>query len=510
MAGDEPRYAVPAAGRVVAEMSTVLVWLAGFSLVIGAVLALSMAVSSVWEKERRAAWFSLGTLVVLLIPFTALLVLDRRGVFDHGTGLVLLTAAALFGGTALVLFTVPTGSNPRALQGTAGSIVGAVARYDEREQVFARNRALRPGSEEYEYFYDTHPQYQRFDDRRRTRGGPIGRPGRIDEPHEGPNVAATLASLALPHDLSTPDKAKPKPHPHLAGKTVPLEPAEATERVAGFARLLGADLVGFTRVDPRWVYSHVGEIFNDNWEDWGRAIDPDHEYAVVFGFEMALDMIGPAPHTPTTIESMHKYADGAYIATQVARFIANMGYSATANHLRHYEVMLVPLAVDAGLGELSRMGYLITKEYGPRIRLGAVTTNLEFESDDSVDLGIEDFCLNCKKCAEACPSRSIPMDDQILVNGTLRWKLNDESCFGYWGRTGTDCSICMRVCPWSHARTLPHRLVVSAATRNQFARRAVRVMDDVFYGRTPSQRPAPAWADYHRAPSSLEAPRLDD
>jgi len=478
-------------------MAEILVWIAATMFGIGSLLTASMVVSSIWEKERHAAFVSTVLLVLSLLPIVILALLDRQGLFATDLGLFLL-AGGLVVGTAvfLLLFVVRIGRNPRAARGTDGYVVGNVERYDERNQVFARNRALRPGSEQYEVFYDTHPEYQRFDDRRRKRGGPIGEPGRIDLPNEGPNVAATLASLALPHDLSTPDKVRPQPHPHLAGKRIPMTPEEATERVTGFTRLLGADLVGVTKVNPNWVYSHVGEIFNDNWEDWGQEVPIEHEYAVVFAVEMALDMVGSAPHTPTTIESMHKYADGAYIATQVARYIANLGYTATAHHLRHYEVMLVPLAVDAGLGELSRMGYLVSKEFGPRIRLGAVTTNLHLVPDEPVDLGVEDFCMECKKCAEACPSRSIPMDDRVIVNGSLRWKIDDQACFGYWGRTGTDCSICMRVCPWSHARTLPHRLVVETATRNRFARRVVRVLDDVFYRRHPDSRPAPAWASY--------------
>jgi len=109
-------------------------------------------------------------------------------------------------------------------------------------------------------------------------------------------------------------------------------------------------------------------------------------------------MVGTDPHTPTMVESMRNYAKGACIATQIASFIANLGYSATASHIRHYEAVLVPLAVDAGLGELGRLGYLITREFGPRVRLGAVTTDLSLIPDKPVDIGVEDFCRICKKC----------------------------------------------------------------------------------------------------------------
>ena len=81
-----------------------------------------------------------------------------------------------------------------------------------------------------------------------------------------------------------------------AGKVV-LSPEEATQRIKGFARNLGADLVGITEMNPHWVYSHRGEIFHENWEVWGKEIHPDHPYAVVFAEEMSFQMIGPAPPT---------------------------------------------------------------------------------------------------------------------------------------------------------------------------------------------------------------------
>jgi reductive dehalogenase len=295
--------------------------------------------------------------------------------------------------------------------------------------------------------------------------------------------------------LSEPKQVKPSPHPVVKDKKITLTPEEATEKVKGFALHLGADLVGITEINPLWLYSRRGEIFHDNWEDWGREIPVDHQYAVVFATEMNLRLVGAAPHTPTVIESMMNYAKGAYLSIQLASYITNLGYPATANHLRHYEAVLVPLAVDAGLGELGRLGYLITKKFGPRIRLGAVTTNLPLIPDKPVDLGIKDFCGTCKKCAVCCPSQSIPMGEQAEVNGTLRWKLNAETCFDYWGKVGTDCNVCMRVCPWAHARTFPHRIILEFVSRNRLARRIFNVMDDIFYGRKPKSKEPPEWAN---------------
>jgi reductive dehalogenase len=182
------------------------------------------------------------------------------------------------------------------------------------------------------------------------------------------------------------------------------------------------------------------------------------------------------------------------IATQLAAYIANLGYSATANHSRHYDLLMVPLAVDAGLGELGRFGYLITRKFGPRVRLFAVSTDMPLVVDKPVDIGVADFCRHCKKCALCCPSRSIPDGAPSADNGILRWRLNAETCFAYWAKTGTDCNVCMRVCPWSHPRTFAYRVIVSWVVRNRLSRRLFTGMDDLFYGPKPKPLPPPAWA----------------
>jgi len=483
----------------VGTVVTVLLVIGAVGFVVEALIGLSFFVSCIWEKERRATVFAGLQFIIMIGLLVIYFLLIDIGFFGTAPGLVVLIAGYVLVIVAAFLLMRRTAANPRALQGTKGLIKKEVKRVDERTHVFARSRSLRPGSQEFKAFYREHPEYEEYDTRRREMGGPLGHFGTIDSPHEGPNVAATLASGAMPMYLGTSEKVKPEPHSVMKEKRVILTTEEATERVKGYARNRGADLVGITELNPLWLYSHRGEIFYENWEDWGREIGVEHQYAVVFAMQMSFEMVGTGPHSPTMIESMGNYAKGAYIATQLASFIANLGYSATASHFRHYEALMVPLAVDAGLGELGRLGYLITKELGPRVRLGVVTTDLPLVPDKPVDIGVDDFCSICKKCAVCCPSHSIPVEkDKTVVNGLLRWKLNDETCFDYWGKIGTDCNICMRVCPWSHARTFPHKLIVMLITRNRLARRTFSVMDDIFYGKKPKSKAPPSWAQFNR------------
>ena len=433
-----------------------------------------------------------GLLVVIEICIYFLYTL---GVFYHFAGKLVLVGAWVVTGAVIYFLCRRTGPNPRVLKGVDGYIVGQAQRFDEREQVFARERTLRPDSAQYKEFYRTHPELEQMDSERRKAGGLLGIPGNIDRPGETSNVSAMAAAFAIPPLFGQPESHSPAAYATEDNRSS-MSPAEATLRVKGFARHLGAGVVGVTKTNPLWVYSHRGEIFYENWDQWGKEITVEHPYAIVFAVEMDQEMVCTAPHTPSVAESALSYSKGAWISTQLATYLVNLGYAATANHSRHYDLLLVPAAVDAGLGEMGRFGYLITKELGPRVRIFAVTTDLPLVADNPVDIGVEDFCSFCKKCAHCCPSSSIPDGDRLEFNGTERWKLNAETCFGYWGKVGTDCNVCMRVCPWSHARTFPHRVVISLVVRNKWARRLFSLMDDLFYGDKPKPASPPPWAGY--------------
>jgi hypothetical protein len=459
-----------------------------------ALFTLSFVISSIWEREGRAALIGGVAFLIPLGGMIGLLALRAAGFFESTAGLVILVLGFVLS-FAVLLLLVRVGRNPRAEQGTKGYIVGKVKRFDEREQVFSR-AFLPPDSDQYQAFYREHPQWEEVDDSRRKMGIPMGLPGAIDQPHAGPNVAALFASLSIPHHLGNPHAVQPEASPFFGGKKMALSPEEATERVKGLTLQLGADLVGIAGLDPLWVYSTRGHIKDDNWEKWGREIELSHPYAITFAVEMSRDMVWSAPHTPAVVESGLAYSKVAFVAAELASYVANLGYSATANHFQHYDVLLVPLAVDAGLGEVGRLGLLMTKEFGPRVRLGCVTTDLALNPDGPVDIGVEDFCRVCKKCAHCCPSSSIPFDAPQEINGALKWKLNAETCFEYWAKIGTDCCLCMRVCPWSHPRTLPHRLLTEMVVRNRVARPIFSAMDDLFYGESPEPASPPKWAKY--------------
>lgn len=171
-----------------------------------------------------------------------------------------------------------------------------------------------------------------------------------------------------------------------------------------------------------------------------------------------------------------------------------LGYPARAHIDGNYRVIAPLVARDAGLGEIGRMGILMTPELGPRVRLGVVSTDLPLVVDARPSRpDILDFCRICKKCAENCPSRAIPFDDRQNIGGALRWQIDSVKCFHYWNVIGADCGRCLSVCPYSHPDTFSHNVLRWVLRRSGLARRIVLRMDDLFYGRQPASRPAPAW-----------------
>lgn len=224
------------------------------------------------------------------------------------------------------------------------------------------------------------------------------------------------------------------------------------------ARFLGADLVGVGPLNPSFVYSHVGRSCYG--QRWGDLITLSHPHAVSLGFGMDYESLRRhTPGFPVILESALAYSRAALAAIQLAAYIRSIGYSARAHHLRDYQVLCVPVAIDAGLGELGRAGILITREFGTCVRLSTVTTDLPLAHDPPVDLGIQRFCARCLLCAMACPSGAIPRGEKMEVRGVRRWKLAAGRCYHYWRTCGSDCALCVVACPWSRpdAETAPFR-----------------------------------------------------
>lgn len=343
--------------------------------------------------------------------------------------------------------------------------------FDERDTMFSRNE-LRPGTPRFSEYYQRRPGMKALDEKFRKE------PGLLDDNalyYHKQAFEATRKKFCEIKEL----------HPKIAGdiKEQPKQSDTALtiKEIMGRLKEMGAVHLGCTKLKPYHFYSVKGRG-----KRYGDPIALKHKYAIAFTVEMRHEMVKPAPQASIVLESAEQYLRSAKMAIELAEFIRASGYDALAHIDGNYELICPLVARDAGLGEIGRMGLLMTKNFGPRVRIAIVSTNLElpvhtYKQDGSVI----DFCSKCKKCAACCPSKSIAFDNPRIIEGVKRWQINSESCFTYWCRVGTDCGRCMAVCPYSHPNSAMHKWVRMAIRFFPNFRYPAIWLDNFFYGRKP-------------------------
>jgi len=216
---------------------------------------------------------------------------------------------------------------------------------------------------------------------------------------------------------------------------VTTEPPEGwTAAVKQAALDAGADHVGICAFRDEWTYT-----------DRPR---PSGRWVVVLGFQHGYDNLKTAPHEDAYVEVMDQYGRAGIAAKKLASWIQERGFVAEAKTGPMSEdVIMIPAAIEAGLGELGKHGSMIHRKFGASFRLSMVTTDLPVEQDAPDIFGADEFCKSCQVCTNACPPRAIEPDKQ-MVRGTEKWYVNFDKCLPFFVENQT-CGICLAVCPWS-------------------------------------------------------------
>ena len=322
-------------------------------------------------------------------------------------------------------------------------------------------------------------------------------------------------------------------------------PEHAAELIKKVAHLYGASLVGITTMNPDYVYSAIrgmgveqnmnegvpgfetedsdpdvnagagsgaGAAPEGGMPPMGDNPVPEHwKFAIAIGVPHEWDQFLSNPQYGDSLDAYNRVRMAGW---RLANFIKRIGY-ASRWHCPpgSYDLVATPLAVQAGLGEWGRMACVISPELGGNVRLAVVTTELEMAIDKPIDVGVTDFCKDCKICAEICPSASISFADSpegIVSRGLEHWDINNSTCFGYWmesmGPIG--CRLCIAACPYSRKDNWVHgiaRVVDPIDPTGLFNDSLIWMQKTLFdapeaaaYKRPPdgcfaSYRPAPNW-----------------
>jgi reductive dehalogenase len=323
-------------------------------------------------------------------------------------------------------------------------ITGPIRRFDSRKNAFAVMMPDNPFGDQFKADYKRHTGVDYF-----------SKPLPYDELDEGDRAAQALAAASWRACTEYYPKNLPVTPPN--GRLEVSDPVAMARLVKKVAMHLGADLVRITRVDQRWVYSDK---------------EVPHKYAIIAVVPHHRGLNQTAPSHLSGLAVGQTYAKLKSITTQLSDFICGLGYDATYRETLGWdpEMLMVPMAIDAGVGEFARTGRCLSPEFGINMRLKAVTTDLPLAVDKPISFGVHEFCMACEHCATYCPANAVPFGepaeapDSMLNNpGYKKWYIRADRCLRFWmanRRKWITCGgRCIAVCPWNKPMNTFHNTI---------------------------------------------------
>lgn len=106
-------------------------------------------------------------------------------------------------------------------------------------------------------------------------------------------------------------------------------------------------------------------------------------------------------------------------------------------------------ATQAGIGWIGKNACLVTEEYGPRVRLGTILTNMPVDYDKPIQ---SSKCGSCNICVSKCPPMALrgtvwtgsnPREELVFADVCSK---HMSTHYKHIGR-GVVCGICVKSCP---------------------------------------------------------------
>jgi hypothetical protein len=246
--------------------------------------------------------------------------------------------------------------------------VGHIKRYDGSDQVYSR-QLLWPGRDDYKDYYSKNLDKKADDDKRRQHAIEIGT--RLQE-QDPVNQYLSLSGFYGAVALSRPEvveaqkiRMRISPIDMVDAKKIQVDPEEMANKIKAFGLHLGAAKVRIARLNQNWVYSHYGPPL------YGKPVELNYKYIICLAFCQDPFMIAGGAGQGVDLEVGFKYGYASFVSTIIANFIRRLGWPARQLPTFSAPYLIPPVFIDAGIGEDSRCGYVVTKEFGNNFRPGS-------------------------------------------------------------------------------------------------------------------------------------------
>jgi len=211
---------------------------------------------------------------------------------------------------------------------------------------------------------------------------------------------------------------------------------------------LGASFVGFS-----YLHEKLPEYLKN------------FPYAITFGVRLSDAIVNEIEDKPTFNYFNHYRSLNALIdqiSLRTSLYIQNNGYMAyTIGASQSVPSAPQPYsgvfphktgAVVSGMGWIGKNGLFIHNEFGPRVRLGTVLTNMELPYKNEIT---NSKCGSCNLCVKACPAMALT-GSEWREGDSRDMVVNAQACSEYMNKNfkhigrGSVCGICIKVCPSIH------------------------------------------------------------
>lgn len=197
------------------------------------------------------------------------------------------------------------------------------------------------------------------------------------------------------------------------------------------ARGMGIDLIGYTPVDPNYIFKNL-KIYGKN--------------AIVLGMEMIWENIKTAPSVFCGLEAFRVYKELGDKTIELTNYLKEQGYKAEAHHPFGGKLLFTAHAVAANLGIMGRNGLILTPEFGLRQRWAIISTDAEIPETSNRDFSeMKEFCETCGACVKNCKGGAA-FETPIEKQGGIITHIDRSKC-AISLVTNNYCSVCLKVCP---------------------------------------------------------------
>ena len=219
----------------------------------------------------------------------------------------------------------------------------------------------------------------------------------------------------------------------LEPTAAPVPGRDVTRELKDKALELGFAMVGITAYDTRYTYKSK--------RHWVKP----YRHAICLAMEQPYEETQMIPSEPAESAVFATYRQEGKAALELADYIHSLGYHAQVQSPTDASSVVHPMFVQAGMGQMGAMGYLLSPFFGSRHRLMMITTDALVTYDQPVDYGIHAFCNICQVCVNRCPGRAL-MREQVWWRGVEKFKIIAKRCRPVMARYAA-CGVCMKVCP---------------------------------------------------------------